>query len=98
MEKRLNEDRLTLINISVKTDKIKIVEKKLGRERAWGRSWRGESFIEIDPRQKSRQYLNTLIHELLHVIYPEESETKVREHSGVLTKYIWEKNYRRIYK
>ena len=82
----------------MKSKRIKIVERKLGREKAFGQSWQNDSFIEIDPRQKSRQYLNTLIHEILHVLYPEDSETKVIENSRILSKYIWEKNYRRVQK
>jgi hypothetical protein len=78
--------------------KIKIVEKKLGRHRVWGFCYQGEKLIEIDPRQRAKTYLDTLIHELLHELFPEFSENKVKQSARVLTKHIWEKNYRRIAK
>lgn len=82
-----------------RTNKIKIIEKKLGREKAWGQAWQDKPWsIEIDPRQKSRSYLNTLIHEMLHCLYPNDSETKIRKNADIMTKYIWEKSYRRIQK
>ena len=79
-----------------KGKKLKIVEKKLGREKAFGQTWQGDFLIEIDPRQKSKTYVNTLIHEILHNLYPDDGETKIRKNAGVLTHYIWEKNYRRM--
>lgn len=81
-----------------KMKKIKIIEKKLGREKAWGQFWQGINIVDIDPRQKSRRYLNTLIHEILHCLYPEDSENKIRLNADTLTRYIWIKNYRRIQK
>ena len=33
--------------------KIKVIEKKLGREKAWGLAY-SDRKIEIDPRQKSK--------------------------------------------
>lgn len=78
--------------------KLKIIEKKLGKEHAWGMFIPAKNVIEIDPRQGSRRYLNTLIHELLHYLYPEDSETKVTENAYILTRHIWNKNYRRVSK
>ena len=78
--------------------RIKVVEKKLGREKAWGQAWMSDYLIEIDPRQKSKKYLNTLIHEILHCLYPSDRETKVKNNADVLASYIWDKNYRRIEK
>jgi hypothetical protein len=78
--------------------KIKIIEKKLGREKAWGQAWQSEFIVEIDPRQSPKKYLNTLIHEILHCLYPENSETKIKNNADILTKHIWDKNYRRIQK
>ena len=74
--------------------KIKVVERKLGREKALGQQWPG--IIEIDPGQKSRTYLDTLIHEALHECFPETSETRIVQVSRAITKVIWDKHYRRI--
>ena len=76
--------------------KIKINFKKLGREKAFGQAVSSENLIEIDPRQKQKTLLNTLIHELLHIIEPDWSENKVRKTASVLARYIWEAKYRRL--
>lgn len=76
--------------------KIKIVKKLL--RRYWGWAYTDQDKIEIDPRQTSRQYLNTLVHEILHVLYPEDSETKISNNADTITHYIWEDNYRKIEK
>ena len=76
--------------------KLKIVERKLGRENAWGQQ--RDELVEIDPRQHSRQYLKTLIHELLHYEFNDLSESRVKQVTATLTKAIWNKNYRRIAK
>ena len=75
---------------------IKVIERPLGREKALGLAWVGENKIEIDGRLKSKQYLNTLIHEMLHVYNPEWSENKVTKTANEMTEIIWQKNYRRI--
>ena len=77
---------------------VKIQERKLGKERAWGLCWHGENLIEIDPRQKSKKYLDTLIHELLHYCFPELSETTVSREASRITEGVWRQNYRRISK
>lgn len=76
--------------------RIRVVERKLGRERAYGQAWKGEGWIEIDPRQKSKTYLNTLIHEAMHLLEPDWSESRVTRTANKLAALIWEKNYRRI--
>ena len=76
--------------------KIQVVERPLGREKAMGLAWVGEDKIEIDGRLKSKQYLDTLIHEMLHIYNPTWSETRVAQTANEMTSIIWSKNYRRI--
>lgn len=76
--------------------KIKIVDKVL--KRYLGYAYLDSNKIEIDPRQKSKRYLDTLIHECLHILFPEESETSISEKATTITSCIWKKNYRRIEK
>jgi hypothetical protein len=76
--------------------RLKVVEKKLGRERAWGQAYKGEKMIEIDPRMKSKQRLNVLIHEALHIHFPDLSETAVDKAASFLSNTVWEDQYRRI--
>ena len=76
--------------------KIKVIDKKLGRQHAVGQAYADAKVIEIDPRQTSKNYLDTLIHELLHVYNPDWSETKISKTATEMTQIIWKKNYRRI--
>lgn len=78
--------------------KIKVVEKKLGRAKAWGLAYQGEQLIEIDPRQKPSSYLNTLIHEALHLAFTDLGERRVRRISGELTRVILGAGFRRLQK
>lgn len=77
---------------------IRIVERKLGRERARGLAIASEKSIEIDPRQRGRAYLNTLIHETLHCVFPDWSESKVLKSASKICKVLWTQNYRKFYK
>jgi hypothetical protein len=74
---------------------IQIVERKLGRERAYGLAWPDE-LIEVDPRQKPRDYLGTVIHEALHQVFPEQSESEVTRGASTLTRLLWGIGYRRV--
>ena len=74
--------------------KISVVHKKLGRERAWGFVEDGSSVIHIDERLRGYNYILYLIHEALHVIEPEWSETRVRKESSRLAKLLWDNNIR----
>ena len=76
--------------------KLQVVERPLGREKALGLAWVGENKIEIDGRLKSKQYLNVLIHEMLHIYNPSWSETRVDQTANEMASVIWAKNYRRI--
>ena len=76
----------------------KVVEKKLGRYKAYAiipAPLTRRSRIEIDPRQKPKSYLNSLIHEKLHLIFPDLSESKVNRTATQLTNLLWENNYRK---
>lgn len=77
---------------------LKVVEKKLGRERAWGQAYKGEMMIEIDPRLGSKERLKVLLHEALHIHFPDMSETAVDKASIFLGNVVWEDQYRKIQK
>ncbi len=77
---------------------IKVVERKLGKEKAWGQQWPGDHLIEIDPRQDSKDFLDTLIHETIHELFPNASEKTVERAAATLTKVIWKCRYRRVMK
>jgi hypothetical protein len=72
----------------------KIIEKKLGREKAHGLAW-DDGVINLDPRLKGRHRLKILIHEICHHIWPKMSETEVTKKSGVVSNILWDQGYRR---
>lgn len=76
--------------------KPKVIEKPLGRERAWGQQY-GRT-IEIDPRQKPKRYLETAIHEMLHVYFRGADETKVTKVAKLMAKTLWKLRFRRLAK
>ena len=73
--------------------KIKVVHRKLGNEKAWGLA--SGNLVELDIRLKGRRHLLYLLHEALHIIHPEWSETKVVKVSRILCKVLWEQKYRK---
>ena len=79
---------------------VKIIERKLGRESALGQITPEETsdLIEIDPRQDSKEYLDTVIHELLHHKFPDLDESKVTKIAKIISRKLWTLNFRRIMK
>lgn len=76
--------------------KIKVIYKKLGRERLWGEANFDDNSIVIDSRLKSRKHLEILTHESLHILLPSFNEEEIVRISTALTKLLWKENYRRI--
>lgn len=79
-----------------KKKKIKIIERKLGRERCFGQTWQGDYLIEIDPRQTPKQYMDTLFHEYLHNLFPDKKEKQIKTLANKISNFFWEQNYRRV--
>ena len=74
---------------------IKVIYKKIGREKAWAQAI-GKNIIEIDPRAKGKKELELLIHESLHLIYPNQEEEEVETNAIVLTNLLWKIGYRKV--
>lgn len=77
---------------------MKVNERKLGREKAWGLAHQEDNLIEIDPRLTGKKRLEIYLHEAIHLIYPKLSESDVIKHSKKLTSLLWKQGYRRIEK
>ena len=62
-----------------------------------GQCWPGtdEHVIEIDPRQCPKEYLDTLIHEALHELFPKASEPKILRAGTSVAQLLWRLGYRR---
>jgi hypothetical protein len=76
-----------------KPRKIKVVYRKLLREKSWGIAY--DNYIEIDPRLKGKKHLEIMLHECLHIVCPELSEEDVIKKSVLITNTIWHDGYRR---
>lgn len=76
--------------------RVKVIEKKLGKNLGQVMRAAGELEIEIDPRQSPKEYLDTLIHEALHIARPELSEDCVTKTATELTRVLWQQNYRKV--
>jgi len=74
---------------------IKVKYKKLGKEKVWGLA-DSQGIIYLDSRLKGKKHLEILIHETLHLLYPDDSEDEIVEKSIVLTNIIWKQRYRRL--
>jgi hypothetical protein len=74
---------------------IKVKYKKLGKEKVWGLA-DSQGIIYLDSRLKGKKHLEILIHETLHLLYPDDSEDEIVEKSIILTNIIWKQRYRRL--
>lgn len=79
----------------LKMPKIKIIYKKLGKEKAHGISY-SDGEIFIDSRLKGKKKLEILIHEVLHLLNPMDSEETIVKKSVTLCKILWKEGYREI--
>lgn len=79
-----------------KAKKIKVTHRKLGKEKAWGLADIAFNHIQLDVSLKGRRHLLYLLHECLHIIHPDWSETKVVKVSREMCKLLWEQNYRKV--
>jgi hypothetical protein len=76
--------------------KIKIIFKKLGRNKAYGFANLGYDEIEVDSRLKGKKLLEIILHETTHILFPEETEEEVIKKSIILTNTLWSQGYRKI--
>ena len=53
------------------------------------------NLVYVDPKQKGRERLDTLIHEMLHATRPEMGEENVAAVAKVLTTVLWRNGWRR---
>lgn len=75
--------------------KIKIIYRKLGKEKAHGIA-SSDGVIELDSRLKGKKHLEILLHELGHLTNPQDSEEQVIKKSVTLCKILWQEGYRRV--
>lgn len=77
----------------------KVIEKKLGRRKALGavnEPGLPKNVIHVDPRQRPKYYMGTLIHEKLHLLFPDLSEKKILALERELRDLLWTNGYRKV--
>lgn len=62
----------------------------------FGQCIKAEGRIWIHKYLTARSRLNTLLHEALHCLEPDWSETRVNRRAGQLCKLLWKQDYRRF--
>jgi hypothetical protein len=77
--------------------KLILKERKLGRERAAGQAFPDDGLIEIDPRLTPRQWVSTLVHEAVHMAFPQAPEQSVVRAERIITGILWRAGIRRIH-
>ena len=75
---------------------IKLVERNL--RYYWGYAYPTVRRIEISTNLTDKQYMDTLIHEILHVLYPTDSESKISKNASTIRYYLWKQGFRRLEK
>jgi hypothetical protein len=61
---------------------------------AYGETCHAGRTIEIDRGQSERQRLDTLIHELLHAMFKDESEKIVHGAANIISGVLWRDKWR----
>ena len=75
--------------------RIKIKYAKLGKQKVWGFA-HSDGLIEVDERLKGKKKMEIIIHEIVHLLNPEDSEEEVVRKSVILTNTLWHEKYRMI--
>ena len=75
--------------------RLKIKYRKLGKTKALGLA-HSDGLIEIDQRLKGKKHLEIVIHECLHILFPEADEDEIVSKSVILTNTLWHEKYRRV--
>ena len=75
--------------------KIKIKDINI-KGKYYGFAYPDDNIVEIHGKLGQKRYLNTLIHEILHILYPDQPEAKIRENADTIEHYIWKKKDRRV--
>lgn len=76
-----------------KDKKIKVIYRKLGKERLWGAAH--VDFIELDTRLKGKKHMEIFTHEAFHYLFPELSEKEIVKKSILFTNTMWNDGYRK---
>lgn len=72
----------------------KVIETKLGQRKADGVMEYDENTIYIDIRLRGRNKLETYVHEYLHHLHPDWSESQVDKEAKYISDFLWKHHVR----
>lgn len=92
-----NSPKLVFRNLGQFTSNEAKKKKKslLGLYLIYGTKKERANTILVDPRQGERSLLNTGIHEMVHHLCPEWSESKVTKAANKLSNIVWQMGFRK---
>lgn len=64
-----------------------------------GQCWPGtheDNRMEVDPRQTQIDYMDTVIHEAMHMLFPKVKESKILKSGTSIAILLWRLGYRRV--
>ena len=74
---------------------VRDVRRLKERRAAWGLAYTDFGWIEIEPNQSPKNYLETLCHEWLHCALPTLGERSIVKLEKSLGGMLWRRGYRR---
>jgi len=74
--------------------KTKVVYKKL--RTAWGYAYIHENKIVLYDKLRGKKHLEIIIHEKLHLIFPDLEEEAIKRHGKSISDLLWSEGYRLI--
>jgi hypothetical protein len=72
----------------------KVTYKKL--RKFWGKASEYYNEIELYNKLEGKKHLEILIHEKLHLCFPELDESAIKKHSKALCVTLWGDGYRKL--
>lgn len=72
--------------------KTKVVYKKL--RTAWGYAYIHQNKIVLYDKLKGKKHLEIMLHEKLHIIFPDLDETAIVRYSKEICDLLWSQGYR----
>lgn len=79
-----------------KSNKIEVIERRLGREGCDGLAWLGENKIEIHTDLPIKERLFVICHEVAHLAFPEAKESEILRFEKMIGQTLWDQGYRKV--
>ena len=72
----------------------RVVYKRL--RKVWGYALIGEDKIELYHKLKGKKHLEIIIHEKLHLLYPDLDEKAIKRDAKSICNLLWNEGYRML--